>query len=113
MPLVFCVSHTKKLPLAVDLVPVTRSGCEGGADITYRIVYEPRLNAKEEIRMLNGASSYVTRDAYDKSGKTKLRDLYGLKWKDNSLYAVSVAGQAPILAVSGSVLSRCLTISSL
>jgi hypothetical protein len=77
----------------------TGTGCEGGADITYRIVYEVRLNAKEEIRMLNGASSYVTRDAYDKSGKTKLRDLYGLKWKDNLLYAVSVAGQSPILAV--------------
>ena len=77
----------------------TSAGCEGGAEITYRIVYDARLNAKEEIRMLNGASAYVTRDTYEKSGKTKLRDLYALKWKDNSLYAVSVAGQSPILAV--------------
>jgi hypothetical protein len=52
----------------------TSAGCEGGAEITYRIVYDARLNAKEEIRMLNGASAYVTRDTYEKSGKTKLRE---------------------------------------
>lgn len=76
------------------------SGCEGSAEITYQVIYDARLNAKEEVRVLNNAASMVSRDAYDKSGKSKLRDLYALKWSnDGQLYAVSVAGQQPLLAL--------------
>jgi hypothetical protein len=80
------------------------AGCEGSADLSYQIIYDAKLNAKDEIRLLNSAgastSSNVSRDAYDHSGKSKMRDLFALKWgRDGVLYAVSVAGQAPIMAL--------------
>jgi hypothetical protein len=79
---------------------VAAAGCDGSAEITYHIIYDARLNAKEEVRLLNNAASIVSRDAYDRSGKSKLRDLYALKWgRDEQLYAVSIAGQQAMLAL--------------
>jgi hypothetical protein len=79
------------------------AGCEGAAEITYQTLYDAKLNAKDEIRLLNSAGTSgatISRDAYDHSSKGKIRDLFGLKWgRDGVLYAVSVAGQAPILAL--------------
>jgi hypothetical protein len=81
----------------------SNAGCEGAAELTDQILYDAKLNAKDEIRLLNsggGASSTISRDAYDHSGKSKMRDLVALKWgRDGVLYAVSVAGQAPIMAL--------------
>lgn len=79
-------------------------GCEGTAELSYQIIYDAKLNAKEEIRLMNstGASTVaiVSRDAYEHTGKSKIRDLIALKWgRDGVLYAVSVAGQAPIMAL--------------
>lgn len=79
------------------------AGCEGSAELTYQILYDAKLNAKDEVRLINsagGPSSTISRDAYDHSAKSKMRDLYSLKWGRNGvLYAVSVAGQAPIMAL--------------
>jgi len=76
------------------------AGCEGSAEISYQIIYDAKLNAKDELRLFNGGVSVVSREAYDKSGKSKLRDLFTLKWGgDEQLYAVSVAGQPPVIAL--------------
>jgi hypothetical protein len=80
------------------------TGCEGGAELSYQIVYDAKLNAKDEIRLLNpgdaSPSSQVSRESYDRSGKSKMRDLFALKWgRKGVLYAESIAGQAQIIAV--------------
>ncbi len=78
----------------------TRDGCEGAQELQYQIIYDARLNAKEEVRLLNNPSSSVTRESYEHSSKSKIRDLYALKWgSDDTFYAVSVAGQPAIMAV--------------
>lgn len=75
-------------------------GCEGAQELSYQIIYDARLNAKEEVRLLNTTYSTVSREAYERSGKSKLRDLYALKWgREETLYAVSVAGQSGIMAI--------------
>jgi len=78
------------------------TGCDGNVDLTYQILYDVKINNKDEIRLLSpvGPSlpSSVSRDDYEKSGKRKLRDLYALKW-DSVLSAVSVSGQGGFLAV--------------
>lgn len=81
------------------------SGCEGSVEINYQIATDIKVNNKEEVRLLNGLSasgpsSIVGREPYDRSGKIKSRDLFLLKWSnDGVLYAVSVNGQAPVVAV--------------
>lgn len=75
------------------------TGCEGTSDIATTVLFDVRLNTKEELRLLNGASS-VSRETYEKSSKTKLRDLFSLKWgSDDVLYAQSVVGQSAFMAV--------------
>jgi hypothetical protein len=78
------------------------TGCDGNVDLTYQILYDVKINNKDEIRLLSpvGPSlpSSVSRDDYEKSGKRKLRDLYALKW-DSVLSAVSVSGQGGFLAL--------------
>lgn len=72
-------------------------GCEGTHEFGYQILYDIRLNAKEELRLLGNTGSTISREVYERAGKSKLRDLFALKWgQDGRLYAVSVAGQAPI-----------------
>lgn len=84
---------------------IKTSGCEGTADISYQIATDIKVNNKEDVRLLNGfsasgPSSIVRREPYDRSGKIKSRDLFLLKWgNDGVLYAVSVAGQAAVVAV--------------
>jgi len=77
------------------------AGCEGAAEINYQIIYDAKLNAKDELRLgFDRGGQFITHDVYDKLGKSKLRDLFALKWgRDDQLYAVSVAGQPAILAV--------------
>ncbi|HJP93398.1 MAG TPA: hypothetical protein VJ875_15680 [Pyrinomonadaceae bacterium] len=79
-------------------------GCDGNVDLSFQIIVDPKLNNKDEIRLLSPVASSVpsliSRKAYEDSGKRKLRDLYALKWeKDNVLSAVSVSGQGGFLAL--------------
>ena len=79
-------------------------GCDGNVDLNVQIIVDPKLNNKDEIRLLSptgsGVSSVISRKAYEDSGKRKLRDLYALKWeKENVLSAVSVSGQSGFLAI--------------
>ncbi|HEY5883568.1 MAG TPA: hypothetical protein VIT88_02730 [Pyrinomonadaceae bacterium] len=75
-------------------------GCESAQELNYQIIHDARLNAKEEIRLFNSAQSTISREAYERSGKSKLRDLYALKWNhDETLSAVSIAGQSAIMAL--------------
>src|SRR5262249_15264369 len=91
-------------------VVVMRSGefksgaCEGAANLDHQILFDVKLNNKDEVRLLNfpswSSSSNVSRKSYEDSGKRKLRDLFALKWDDSGvLTAVSVSGQAPLPAV--------------
>jgi hypothetical protein len=84
----------------------TATGCEGTSDINYQLIRDFKLNNEDEVRLISdvttsaGASASVSRKSYEKSGKSKLRDLAELKWgNDGVLFAVSVSGQAPIVAV--------------
>lgn len=79
-------------------------GCDGNVDLNFQVIVEPKLNNKDEIRLLSpiaaGVSGSVSRKTYEDSGKRKLRDLYALKWeKENVLSAVSVSGQSGFLAI--------------
>jgi len=80
----------------------SESGCDGSVDLNFQILFDVKINNKDEIRLLSpvgsGFPSSISRDAYDKSGKRKLRDLYSLKW-DSVLSAVSVSGQDGFLAL--------------
>ncbi len=78
------------------------SGCDGNVDLTFQILFDVKINNKDEIRLLSPVASNlpssISRDEYEKSGKRKLRDLYALKW-DSILSAVSVAAQGGFLAL--------------
>jgi len=91
-------------------VVIMRSGefksgaCEGNANLDHQILFDVKLNNKDEVRLLNlpswSSSSMVSRKSYEDSGKRKLRDLFALKWDDSGvLTAVSVSGQAPLPTV--------------
>jgi len=76
------------------------TGCEGSSEISFQVLYDARLNAKEEVRLLGSPSSHVSREVYERSSKSKLKDLFAVKWgADDVLYAVSVVGQAPLTAI--------------
>ncbi len=81
------------------------SGCEGTTEINYQIAADVKINNKDEMRLLNGfsassGSAMVGREPYDRSGKIKSKDLFLLKWgSDGVLYAVSISGQTPVVAV--------------
>jgi tetratricopeptide (TPR) repeat protein len=76
--------------------------CDGTMELNYQIVSDPKLNSKEEVRMAaglgaSGDSASVSREAYEKSQKAKLRDLFAVKWgADGVLYAVPGEGQTPV-----------------
>ena len=78
------------------------TGCDGNVDLSFQVLFDVKINNKDEIRLLtpagSGLPSSISRKAYEDSGKRKLRDLYALKW-DSLLTAVSVAGQGGFLAV--------------
>ncbi|MBV8855791.1 MAG: hypothetical protein JOZ02_02420 [Acidobacteria bacterium] len=80
--------------------------CDGAAEINYQLIAEPKLNSKEEVRMAGalggaGASTSVSRKAYEETHKTKMRDLFQLKWGADGgvLYAVSLEGQTPVAVI--------------
>jgi hypothetical protein len=81
------------------------SNCDGTSEINYQLVNDIKLNNKDEVRLVNGLSATgdstsVSRKAYEDSGKSKLKDLSVLKWSsDGLIQAISVVGQAPILAI--------------
>ncbi len=79
-------------------------GCDGNVNLNFQVIVDPKLNNKDEIRLLSpiasGVSSVVSRKVYEDSGKRKLRDLYALKWeKENVLSAVSVSSQGGFVAI--------------
>jgi len=80
----------------------SQSGCDGNIDLNYQILFDVKINNKDEIRLLapigSGLPTSISRDDYEKSGKRKIRDLYELKW-DSVLSAVSVSGQGGFLAI--------------
>jgi hypothetical protein len=91
-------------------VVVMRSGefmsgaCEGAASLDHQILFDVKINNKDELRLLNfpawSSSTMVSRKSYEDSGKRKLRDLFALKWDAGGvLTAVSVSGQAPLPTV--------------
>lgn len=78
--------------------------CDGAAEINYQLLSEPKLNGKDEVRMAGapgGANSLVSRKAYEETRKTKMRDLFGLRWGADGgvLYAVSLEGQTPVAVI--------------
>lgn len=80
------------------------SGCDGAAEINYQTVTDLKLNNEDEVRLANMAgrngSSAVSRKDYEASAKSKLKDLFSLRWgSDGVLYAVSLSGQTPIPAL--------------
>lgn len=80
------------------------AGCDGSAELNYQVINSAKLNNKEEIRLVSGLSASsdstsIARETYDRSGKSKLKDLSALKWSEGLFYAISVNGQAPILAI--------------
>jgi len=79
------------------------SDCDGISELNYQILNDIKLNNKEEVRLVGSvfaASSSVSRKDYENAGKSKLSDLSVLKFDRNGLlYAVSINGQAPILAL--------------
>ena len=80
------------------------AGCEGSVELSYQILYDVKLNNKEEVRLLtvpgSSSSARVSRKMYEDSAKRKLRDLYALKWSnDGVLSAFSVADQPALGAI--------------
>lgn len=91
-------------------VVIMRSGdsksaaCEGTANLDHQILFDVKLNNKEDVRLLNlgssSSSTKISRNTYEDSGKRKLRELFALKWDDRGvLTAISVSGQAPLPTV--------------
>jgi hypothetical protein len=79
-------------------------GCEGTVSLDYRVVFDFKINNKDEMRLLNfpasTAQTTVSRKGYEDSGKRKLRELYSLRWENNGLLtAISVSGQPSILTI--------------
>lgn len=80
------------------------AGCEGSVELSYQVLYDVKLNNKEEVRLLtlpgSSSSARVSRKMYEDSAKRKLRDLYALKWRnDGVLNAFSVADQPALGAI--------------
>ena len=91
-------------------VVIMRSGefkngaCEGAANLDHQVLFDVKLNNKDEVRLFNFpsaiSSTMISRKSYEDSGKRKLRDLFALKWNaDGVLTAVSVSGQPPLPTV--------------
>src|SRR5215217_3339158 len=70
-------------------VVILRSGdfksgeCEGMAKLDHQVLFDVKLNNKDEVRLLNlpasSSSTMVSRKSYEDSGKRKLRELFALK----------------------------------
>lgn len=78
--------------------------CEGTAKLDHQVLFDVKLNNKDEVRLLNlpawSSATMVSRKSYEDSGKRKMRDLFALKWDDNGvLTAISGSGQAPLATV--------------
>jgi hypothetical protein len=80
--------------------------CDGAAEINYHLISDAKLNNKDEVRLAGalsgaGASTSVSRKAYEETQKTRMRDLFVLKWGAGGgvLHAVSVEGQTPVAVV--------------
>jgi hypothetical protein len=104
----FCLladAHAQKRQAIVIMRPsggAQAAQCDGATELNYQVVSDAKLNNKDEVRMAgnvgaSGDSALVTRQAYEKTQKAKLRDLFALKWGEGGvLYAVSVEGQTPV-----------------
>ncbi len=81
------------------------SPCEGLTELSYQLATGIKINAKDEVRLLNenaqsGSSTLISRKSYETSPKAKLQNLIKIGWqKDGLLYASSVAGQTAMLAL--------------
>jgi hypothetical protein len=77
----------------------TASSCDGASEMNYQIVYDLKINSKDEIRLLNqsGHTSSVSRKDYEDAPKNKLTNLYQLKWQNDFFYAVTGLNQTPML----------------
>ena len=81
------------------------SECEGAAELNYQVVYDLKLNSKEDVRLANSLSAQddsasISRKLYEDTAKSKLKDLHVLRWARNGvLYAASVGGQTPVAAL--------------
>lgn len=80
------------------------TGCDGSVELSYQVLYDVKLNNKDEVRLLtlpgSSSSARISRKMYEDSGKRKLRDLYALKWsRDGVLGAFSVADQPALGAI--------------
>lgn len=76
------------------------SDCDGITELNYQILNDIKINNKDDVRLLRGVSASVSRKDYENAGKSKLNDLAVLKFdRDGLLYAASISGQAPILAL--------------
>jgi hypothetical protein len=78
--------------------------CDGSVELSYLVINNIKLNGKDHLRLLHsfssGISTTISRKEYKDGFKTRLKDLYMIKFeKDNLLYATSFAGQSPILAL--------------
>lgn len=91
-------------------IVVKRSGefksaaCDGAPNMDYEILFDVKLNNKDEVRLLNlpgwASTTMVSRKTYEDSGKRKMRDLFALKWDEGGvLTAISSSGQAPIASL--------------
>jgi len=79
----------------------SNGGCEGAVDLSYQIIFDAKLNNKDEVRLLNfpvsNPAATVSRKTYEDSTKRKLRELFSLRWENSGvLTAVSVAGQTSL-----------------
>src|SRR6478672_8894634 len=77
------------------------AACDGAPNLEYEILFDVKLNNKDEVRLLNlpgwASTTMVSRKTYEDSGKRKMRDLFALKWDEGGvLTAVSSSGQAPL-----------------
>lgn len=84
---------------------VSEASCSGSLELNYYLVDDLKLNNKENVVLLNGVSSedtavQVSRQMYENSGDSKLKNLYSLFWNEKGvLLAVSSAGQTPFVVV--------------
>jgi hypothetical protein len=81
------------------------SQCEGTAEIKYQLIFNPKLNNREEIRLLADSNvspaQQITRQWYDDAKRVRLRDLHSFTRNGNGIfYAVMVPGQTPQPALS-------------
>jgi hypothetical protein len=77
------------------------NSCDGVAEIRYQVLYNFKINNKDDIRPLSGLadppSAPITRRTYDDAKKSKIREAFSLAaGGDGVFYVVTFKGQAPL-----------------